>query len=272
MNFIKRHYEKILLGAVLIGLAVAVALLPFKIKSEKETLDEKSKSILKLSGKPLTNLNELAYTEVLQRLEKGVKFDYTKPHNLFNPVPWQRRPDNTLIPVKTGSEIGPDALQVTNVHAIYTTVAFESVGALGSNYLVSITRDAELTAAKRRKKSVFVEVGVKNEFSTLVQAKVKPEAPEKPELILLLNDTGETVSISAEKPYRRVDGHSADLKYDPEKKIWNLRRIGEKIMFAGDEFTVAAINQVATNQFEVIVSARTTGKKHIRVFDGESLP
>ena len=29
MNFIKKHYEKVLLGAVLLGLVVAVILLPF---------------------------------------------------------------------------------------------------------------------------------------------------------------------------------------------------------------------------------------------------
>jgi hypothetical protein len=272
MNFIKRHYEKILLGAVLIGLVVAVIMLPFKIATEKQELVDKGSAVITLSGKALTNLDETTYSSVLQRVEKSTKPVFTKPHNLFNPVPWQRKPDGQLQVVRTGSEIGAEALQVTNIHSIYTTIAFESVGASGSNYLVSITRDAETTVAKRRKKSVFVEVGVKNEFSTLVSAKAKPDAPEKPDLVLLLNDSGETVTISAEKPFRRVDGHSADLKYDPEKKIWNLKRSGEKIPFAGDEFTVAAINQVATNQFEVIVSARSTGKKYIRTFSGESAP
>ncbi|MFM2295779.1 MAG: hypothetical protein RLZZ350_2192 [Verrucomicrobiota bacterium] len=272
MNFIKRHYEKILLGVVLLGLAVAVAMLPVKIAAEKQDLADQRDKIVKLDGKPLTNLDEATYSGVLHRVEKSTKPDFTKPHNLFNPVPWQRKPDGQLQVVRTGSEIGAEALQVTNLHSIYTTIAFESVGASGSNYLVSITRDAEVTAAKRRKKSVFVEVGVKNEFSTLVSAKAKPDAPDKPDLVLLLNDSGETVSISADKPFRRVDGHSADLKYDPEKKNWNLKRVGDKISFAGDEFTVAAINQVATNQFEVIVSARSTGKKYIRTFSGESMP
>ena len=272
MNFIKNHYEKILCGLVLIGLTVAVVLLPVKITQEKNELKEKIETVIRVPSKPLTNLDETAYLQPVQRLEKSIKFEYTKTHNLFNPVPWQRRPDNSLIPLRNGNEVGPEALQVTGIHPLFTTIAFESVGASGSNYLVSITRDAELLAVKRRKKSVFVEVGVKNEFSTLIEAKAKPDAPEKPELTLKLNDTGEAVTISAEKPFRRVDGYNADLKYDPEKKVWATRRAGDKVQFGGDEFTVITINQVATNQFEVIVSARSTGKKYLRVFSDAGAP
>jgi len=35
MDFIKKHYEKILLGVVLLGLAVAVVALPFYITSQR---------------------------------------------------------------------------------------------------------------------------------------------------------------------------------------------------------------------------------------------
>jgi hypothetical protein len=34
-------------------------------------------------------------------------------------------------------------------------------------------------------------------------------------LILKLSD-GETATVSKDKPFQRVDGYSADLKYDPE--------------------------------------------------------
>jgi hypothetical protein len=33
MDFLKKHYEKIILGVVLIGLAVAVAVLPFSFRA-----------------------------------------------------------------------------------------------------------------------------------------------------------------------------------------------------------------------------------------------
>ena len=35
-------------------------------------------------------------------------------------------------------------------------------------------------------------------------------------LVLKLADTGQTIQLSKDKPFRRVDGYTADLKYDPE--------------------------------------------------------
>jgi hypothetical protein len=46
MDFLKKNYEKILLGVVLLGLAVAVGFLPFKIASEKQKLKDMSDSVL----------------------------------------------------------------------------------------------------------------------------------------------------------------------------------------------------------------------------------
>jgi len=57
MDFVKKHYEKIILGIVLVGLAVAVAFIPFKVASEKKELDEKRLSLIPRSVKPLTNLD-----------------------------------------------------------------------------------------------------------------------------------------------------------------------------------------------------------------------
>jgi len=38
------------------------------------------------------------------------------------------------------------------------------------------------------------------------------------QLVLGLTDTGEEAVLSKDKPFRRVDGYMADLKYDPESK------------------------------------------------------
>ena len=46
MDFLKKHYEKVLLGVVLLGLAVAVAFLPFKIASDKQALEDKRNQLI----------------------------------------------------------------------------------------------------------------------------------------------------------------------------------------------------------------------------------
>lgn len=269
MGFIKRHYEKILLGAVLLGLAVGVALLPMKIASEKQDLKDLIDPKLVGKAKQLEPVDEARFNTVYDRLEKPTPINFSRPHNLFNPVQWQRKPDGQLIKVATDNTIGPGALTVAKLNPLFTTVAFESAGASGSNYFVSVTRDAEINRSKRGKQSFSIENGTKGNLISLQEVK---GTPEKPELVLVLADTGAKITVSADSPFQRVDGYSADLKYDPEKRTWLNRRVNDKLMFYGDEFTIVVINQVATNQFEVVVSAKSTGKKTTRPFTSDVQP
>jgi hypothetical protein len=62
--------------------------------------------------------------------------------------------------------------------------------------------------------------------------------------------------LTKDKPFRRVDGYMADLKYDPEKKNWQGQRLNAVLKFAGDDYIIVAINQDA-----VILSARSNQKK-----------
>src|SRR5258705_304317 len=57
MDLLKKHYEKILLGVVLLGLAVAVGFLPIKITSEKQKLTDLSNARRSPKVAPLTNLD-----------------------------------------------------------------------------------------------------------------------------------------------------------------------------------------------------------------------
>jgi len=57
MDFLKKHFEKIILGVVLLGLAVAVVFIPFKVGSERNQLEEKRKSLIARKVAPLTNID-----------------------------------------------------------------------------------------------------------------------------------------------------------------------------------------------------------------------
>lgn len=260
MNFIKKHYEKALLGAVLFGLTVAVVYMLIEIPSEKSALKEKTTMIFRLSSKPLDPPDVTRMETAYGRVEKPLPFNYASGHNLFNPVQWQKQPSGALIKVATGREIGPAAVTVTGISPLYTTISYEGPGASEGTYLVGIKRDAELRSSDRSKKSKYVSLNEKAEFFTLREVK---GAPERPELTLDMADTGERITISADRPFQRVDGYTADLEYKPESRKWMGKRVGEYLLptFAGDLYTVVGINLVASNQFEVIISAKSTGKK-----------
>ena len=266
MNFLKKHYEKVLLGAVLLGLVVAVILLPFKVANEEADLESQRQKILARRPEPLPPPNVSRTEETLKRLQDASSLNFTLPHNLVNPVLWQKPPVGPWIPVRTGREIGPDRVAVTKISPLHLIVTWESVGASGSNYLIKIEKETELSNTKR-KVSGYVALNVKPPRLPLTLREVKGAADKPGELVLELDETGERFRVALDRPYRRVDGYTADLRYEPENRTWRSQREGARLVLAGEEFTLARINLVATNRYEVVLSARLTGKKTTRPFE-----
>lgn len=260
MNVLKRHFEKVILGAVLVFLLAAVIVLPFKITREQENLANLRGTIMRIPPKPLPPLDLSRGEQALARVQRGVSVALAAPpHNLFSPVTWRRYPDGRREKVERAVE-GPAAVEVLKIVPLYMTVSFDSVDATGTNYLVVVNNEAEFSRSRRRI-AKYVSVGDKTDLFVVREVVGPIENPTK--LVLELQDTGEVITISTNEPYRRVSGFMADLRYDPEKRVWPNRRVGSVIGFAGEEFVVSAINQVATNEYEIVLSARLSGKKHI---------
>src|SRR5947208_12794158 len=114
MDFLKKHYEKIILGVVLLGLAVAVAFIPFKVGSERKDLDDKRLSLIPRSVKPLTNLDLTTPQTSLKRVAEPTVVNFSSPHRLFNAVPWQKAANGQLIKYDD-THIGPKAVTITKI-------------------------------------------------------------------------------------------------------------------------------------------------------------
>lgn len=259
MNFIKKHYEKILLGAVLVGLLAAVALLLFKIDQERSDMEDMRNKILTKRVQPLPGLDTNLFAVAEARCETPLTLSFAAPpHNLINPVRWVKMPDGAWIKETTGQEIGPERLEVTKITPLYTIISLDSYNSAGSNYLIKVERQTE--RGSKRNMSHYVAPGGKTETFSLLGVQGPPDKPTA--LRLELNDGGAKVTITPDTPYRRIDGYMVDLKYDLERhRPWRDERVGSKLVFGGDEFTIVSINLVATNQYEVVVSAKSTGKK-----------
>ncbi|HEV2693737.1 MAG TPA: hypothetical protein VG347_12670, partial [Verrucomicrobiae bacterium] len=98
-----------------------------------------------------------------------------------------------------------------------------------------------------------------NETFALVDVKSTPDNPDADELTIKLVDTGDQVVLSKSKPYRRVDAYAADFRYDPEKKSFHGRRVGDKVSFDGTDFIVDGVSQD-----EVILQDQSNQKKTTR--------
>jgi len=258
MDILKKHYEKLVLGGVLLILAVSAALLPVMIGSERDSLKAKSDEIITTPSKPLEALNFSTQQVVLQRVVAGVTLDLSSRHKTFNPVFWQKTPDGRVVKVATGDETGPKALTVMENTPLYLTITLDSINAgdatSPTRYIIGVEREAASDASKRRKKQYYATVDNKNDAFLLRKVDGPPDNPT--DLILELVDSGEEVVISKEKPFKRVDGYMVDLKYDLERKTWNNQRVGGTLRFGNEDYIIVAITKN-----EIVVLAKSNQKK-----------
>ncbi|MGA3284931.1 MAG: hypothetical protein ABSD57_10800 [Verrucomicrobiota bacterium] len=253
MDFLKKHYEKILLSVVLLGLVGALVFMSLIIPSEQEKVREIGEGIIGSKVVALPNLDLTGHSNVVGRLQSPYQLDFDTTNKLFNPVEWQRTVDGRLIKA-TGTS--PQAAVVTSITPLYTALTLDSVETnVGARYVISVERQAATSPAMRRKQQRYVSMDdPRKDVFTLVQVKGPPENPDY--LVLKLADTGQTINLSKDKPFRRVDGYTADLKYDPEKAGWSGERIGSRLRFGGDDYTIVDINSNV-----VVLSAQSNQKK-----------
>ena len=258
MDFLKKNYEKVLLGVVLLSLAVAVAFLPFKITSEKQKLEDMRNTLIHPNVKPLTNLDLAGPESLLKRMAAPAVIDFSVPHKLLNPMPWQKAADGRLIKVDTAN-IGPNALTVTKRTPLYLILSLDDVSITdsGARYRIGVEKQAAANSKEWAKKQKNCKLGDKNETFTLRDVKALPDSPTNATVTIELNDTSEQVKVTKEKPYKRVDGYTVDLKYPPENKLFPTgRRVGAALSFNGEDYNI-----VASTATEVVLLAKSNQKK-----------
>jgi hypothetical protein len=259
MDFLKKHYEKIILAVVLLGLAAAVGFLPFKIASEQQELADKRDKMVHRPALPLTNLNLALPETVLKRMPTPALVDFSKPHKLFNPMKWQKAADEHLIKVDA-ENIGPHAVAITKISPLYTVITLDSITEApnGARYRIGVKKEASPIVKERTKTQKYCAVGDKNDTFKLESV---GGSPDNPTTVLILNDTGERATISTNQPFQRVDGYLADLRYEPEKLVWTGKRVNSTppLHLNNEDYKIVAINKD-----EVILLAPSTKKTTIK--------
>ena len=127
MDLLKKHYEKIVLGVVLLVLMAGAAMLPTMISRERDDLNKTAEEIINRPAKPLDPL-DLSTNEIhLKQLKAGYSLDLSSSNKVFNSSQWQEAPDGRLIKLTTGREIGIEAVTVTKQTPLYLIISFDSV-------------------------------------------------------------------------------------------------------------------------------------------------
>lgn len=253
MQFLKAHYEKIILSIVLLGLAAAAALMPMKVAQERDREEERKRGITNPKVNPLQPANLTNDVMVLARLDHPERLKLAGEHNVFNPVRWQKTPDGGIIKQENA---GINALEVTEITPLRLEVKFEDVipGQV-TRYRVSVLNELQRSSSRPTPRDAAPKE--KNNMFTIEN--VVGDADNPKELEVVLAGDKNPITISREKPYERVIGYSADFRYPVENnKQWKNLKVKDELTFGGETYNIVAITQD-----QVVLSAKSNKKQTI---------
>jgi hypothetical protein len=252
MQFLKRHYEKIILSLVLLGLAGAAVWLMIRVTQIKEELNESMGSVEGLPQGPLVLQPFAVYSNTLARATNPPTLDMSKQHLVFNPFVWQVKPNGDIIKIQTGKEIGPDAVVVSKVTPLSLILSIDRTTGTAESPQVQLgyERQSSTNIVERRKTQRFLSFTTKVTFPlegtnvTVTLKEIRGNYPDEPELVLelLIGDTPQTITLTKTKPFSQITAYSADLQYPPEGiKFPEGRRVGDSVVLGGVTYNIIAI-------------------------------
>jgi len=258
MQFLKKHFEKIILSAVLAGLGAAAVWLSMAVTETKNPTTAVPVSLPRIRELPGVESNLALLSNAVVNLTNAPAFTLTGEHNLFNPVTWKMRPDGYLFKMKVA---GVDALEVTGIRPLYFTIGLE--GQAGEGYRIFIQPPLGTKA-----RSVFVRPNNKVTPATpyiLVGTNAAAENPSEATIQLFIPETGETNSVTANAPYKRVAGYESDLKYSGSDatNVFLKKHVEDQLLISGERFTIIAI---ASNA--VTVQDNRTTRRTVKEWKG----
>ena len=257
MNFIKKNYEKVLLGAVLLGLVVSLLLGQAIIQHDKDALTQIVNGIIHGTPKALQALPMSREEDSLNRVQGPYQLDFETTNRLFNTMQWQRTPNGRVIKISNGNEVGERALKVMNIRPLDFVLKFESFEPASQSsparYQVTVEHDGATNPMERRPKKHFLSPGEKEQSLSLLSVSGPANSPV---LTIQILETGEKVTVTMDKPFHEVESYQADLTYPPENKHWNNQRVGATLKFYNNNYNVVVIDQN-----EVVISAESNQKR-----------
>jgi Lhr-like helicase len=104
----------------------------------------------------------------------------------------------------------------------------------------------------------YVKLNEKAPRSKLYEITGTNGSGDDTKLELQLLDTGEKVSVTEKQPYERVEGHIADLWYQPDLKAYTKKHVDDTFTLDGEPYKVVAITNDAVTVQQMSTTEKTT--------------
>jgi hypothetical protein len=260
MQFLKKHYEKIVLGVVLLAVAAIALLLVMSAGAESQRLADQLQKKVAGSKKPVKPTDLSAGNAALEHLGSRLEINLAGDHKTFNPNTWLRKVDGTIAPVTDNGSKGARGLVLTATHPLNLSIAYTAVAGTGDpyRYQFTVVRDHEKLAAKRRPSTVSLTEGAKNDLFLLREVHGPKDNPT--EVVIELIEGGDRATLTKEKPFAKGLAFSADLRYELENKTFAGKRADETVTLSGTPYKIVAIDADA-----IVVSAPNKVRSTIKL-------
>ena len=250
MQFLKKHYEKIVLGVVLLLVAAVSLLLTLRAGDEKQRLADQLERKVTGGKKAVKAVDLAGGVSALEHLSTQVTVMLAGDHKTFNPDPWVRKADGSIFPVMDNGQKGARGLVLTGTKPLNLSIAYLGVTGTGDpyHYQFSVIRDHERQPAKRRPLTVTLDEGGKSDLFALREVHGPKDNPT--EVVIELFEGAERVTLGKDKTFTKGLAYAADLRYEVENKNFLGKRPDESVLLAGVNYKIVAIGKD-----EVVVSA-----------------
>jgi hypothetical protein len=269
MEFLKKHYEKLILSLVLLALAVVAVLLFVQVGSFKESLESQLNT--RTTGKHKELAPADLNTNLLKQLRSTVQVPLGTPRPTFNGPRWRRAANGDAVPDTTRSDQGPAGISALTTMPLYLSVEFaKTVGTTEApRYEFLIGREFEKAVNKRGNLTLSARAGEgvrlpsqKTDLFRLAEVKGAPAEPT--ELVIQLTEGNERASVIPHKPFRRVMGYSAAFTYGSEKRSFKNVRVDDSLPLSGVTYKVVAITEN-----ELVLSAPNKVRTNIKAMPNQ---
>ena len=254
MEFLKDHYEKLVLGVIVIGLVVAAVMVSMQAGSTDGEMDGFG-STYQGKAQPV---DTSTYLMALARFSNASPLNFDEGHYLFNPDIWRRKPDGSFI---TGEELGPKGVKIVRIEPLISSIKFLDTGVSSSTraalQIVRVNAPDRRGTPPTTMSTVMMSVGEENDLFKLLEAR-PPEAPK--EVLLEMKKDGQLVTLAKDQVFERVDGYIASLRYDAENRNFNNVREESTITLLGETNRVVTLS---SNEI-VLLNPATTLKTTLK--------
>lgn len=255
MEFLKNHYEKLILGLTLLLMAAGAVMLVLEAGMVQEELDGYRKTIVESEGKPPTTEDSAARKKTLDQARRPPQTDFVKVHRVFNPDAWYVDTNGNLV---AGTNVGVNRLVVQSITPQQLQLEFAAVGGSPERPSVSfnMVRQFGRTPAETNRTRRSITLNTTNTSNTLdparklvLHAREIGGTPEAPEAKLELHEPGKDplkFLLSKAQNFATVIDYVAHIYYEVETNfVWKVARKDTPLVFAGD--TNIVVEVTATN-------------------------